>query len=167
MKNQYLEKDLLAFLDQCKYLLQNKMYADVLALAEERLKILPMDADAYAAIGEALIAMGLVDKARDLLRDVETNISAMSFVFARMGELYAEKGYEKDAQFCYQKFRALNPSDNRQELAMQRAIIEDVKIIDNQTDQQHNIPSSDHLIKTLSGWLVNIHRIKTHAENDK
>ena len=31
------------------------------------------------------------------------------------------------------------------------------------TDQQDHAVSSDYLIHTLSGWLTNIRRIKTHA----
>lgn len=168
MENQNFEKDRLVFLDQYKNLLRNKMYAGALALAEERLKRLPMDADAYVAVGEALIAMDLMDEARELVCTVEKKISAMTLVLTRMGKLYTEKGYDKDARFCYQKFMVLSPSfPNRQEPVRQKTAVESMPAVKKTIDSRDNAPSADHVISTLSKWMTNINRIKAHAANDK
>lgn len=96
MNNQNFKNDCLAFPDQFNNLLQHKMYAAALTLAEERLQAFPMDADAYAAVGRTLIAMGHSDQVRNLLCDLGKNISVLSAVHARLWKLYAETSCEMD-----------------------------------------------------------------------
>lgn len=164
MENQNFEKERLVFLEQYHHLLRNKKYPDALALAEERLKKIPADADAYAAIGETLIALDLMDEARELVLTVEKKISDMTLVLIRLGNLYAEKGYEKDSQFCFQKFMALSPSLHRAQKAIPDAKIQqDIQETEEKTVVRDKDPSSEYVIRTLSGWLKNIQRIKAHA----
>ncbi|HNZ11345.1 MAG: hypothetical protein BWX99_01631 [Deltaproteobacteria bacterium ADurb.Bin151] len=168
MENQNFEKERLVFLEQYHQLLYNKKYPDALALAEERLKKIPADADAYAAIGETLIALDLMDEARELVLTVEKKISEMTLVLTRLGNLYAEKGYEKDSQFCFQKFMALNPSlHSTQESIPDAKILQGVQEAEGKTEDRDKDLSSEYAIRTLSGWLKNIQRIRTHAENDR
>ena len=168
MENPNSKKERLVFLEQYHHLHRNKMYSDALALAEERLKKVPSDADAYAAIGETLIAMDLMDEARDIVLTVEKKISAMTLVLTRLGNLYAEKGYEKDSQFCFQKFMALHPSfHGGQESIPKGKIRQDIQDIENKKIFRDNNPFSEYVIHTLSGWLKNIHRIKTDAAVNK
>ncbi len=82
MRNDIFEKDRLVFLDQCRTLLKNKMYADAIILAEERLKINHIDVDAYAMIGEAMAGMGFREQLYDLLADVEKNVRSFSGLLA-------------------------------------------------------------------------------------
>ncbi|MEN6509532.1 MAG: hypothetical protein ABFD63_12260 [Smithella sp.] len=168
MENQNFEKERLVFLEQYHNLFRNKIYPDALALAEERLKRVPGDADAYAAIGATLIAMDLMDEARELVLTVEKKISAMTLVLTRLGNLYAERGYEKDSQFCFQKFMALSPSfHGSQESIPKKKIQQSIQDTERKTAFRDNDPSSEYVIHTLSEWLKNIHRIKTHAAVNK
>ncbi len=166
MENQNPEKSRLVFPEQFNGLFQKNMFPEALTLAEERLKDLPMDADAYVAAGRAQIAMALMEESRRMLHDLESKIFALTDVFARMGELYAEKGYPEDARLCYHKFIAFNPSSPKsRESARQKPVREEVNHVERKTDHRDHVPSSDYLIRTLSEWLANIHRIKTHAAN--
>lgn len=164
MENQNFKKERLVFLEQYHHLLRNKKYPDALALAEERLKKIPADADAYAAIGETLIALDLMDEARELVLTVEKKISDMTLVLTRLGNLYTEKGYEKDSQFCFQKFMALSPSLHCIQKAIPDAKIQlDIQETEEKTVVLDKDLSSEYVIRTLSGWLKNIQRIRTHA----
>jgi protein involved in temperature-dependent protein secretion len=96
MDNPNVDKDRPAFLVQFNHLFQNKMYADALVLAEERLKRFPTDADAYAAVGRTLIVMGHHDQVRMLLGDLEKNIATLSMVHALLEKLYTGKSSEND-----------------------------------------------------------------------
>jgi len=168
MENQNFEKNRLVFLDQFNNLYQKNRFPDALALAQERLKVLPMDADAYVAVGEAQIAMAHLEESQQMLCELENRISALTYVFARMGELYAKKGYAKEAQLCYQQYLTFNPSaETSLGLTSQRTPFEELQKKENKINQEDDVPASDHLINTLSGWLTNIHRIKTHAANNQ
>jgi hypothetical protein len=80
-----------------------------------------------------------------------------------MGELYAKNGYAKEAQLCYQQYRAYSPfAEKGRALTSPGTASEDVQKKESKIDQQDNA-SSDQLINTLSGWLTNINRTKTHA----
>jgi len=126
MDNPNVDKDRPAFLVQFNNLFQNKMYADALVLAEERLKRFPTDADAYAALGRTLIVMGHCDQVRILLCDLEKNIATLSMVHAWLEKLYTGNSSVNDTP-----------------------------------------PSNQVIINTLSEWLANIHRIRSHAANIK
>jgi len=164
MDNQSFEKTRLVFLDQFHGLCRNNMYPDALALAQQRLKAWPMDADAYIAAGEAQVAMAHLAESQQMLCELEKKISALAGVFARMGEFYTKKGYAREAQLCYQQYQVYHPSaEKRQALTSQSTSFEEVQKNESNLDQQDHAASTDHLIHTLSGWLINIRRIKTHA----
>lgn len=166
MENQTFEDNRLIFLEQFNNLFQKQMFSEALTLAEEQLRQHPLDAEAYVATGKVLIAKDLRGEAHRMLCDLECNISALSEVFVRLGNLYEEKGYIQDARYCYQKFAAFNSSSERGGLSTQPKIIfEDVQKTDSNTDHKDQPTPSVHLLNTLSGWLVNIHRIKTYAAN--
>ncbi|MDD4356552.1 MAG: tetratricopeptide repeat protein [Smithellaceae bacterium] len=164
MENQNFEKERLVFLEQYHNLFRNRMYPDALALAEERLKKLPSDVDAYAAIGETLIALDLMDEAREIVLTVEKKISAMTLVLTRLGNLFAQKGYEKDSQLCFQKFMVLRPSFHGiQESIPDAKIQQGIQETQSKTTARDKDSSSENVSHTLSEWLKNIRRIKTHA----
>jgi hypothetical protein len=77
MENQNFEKSCFVFLDQFKNLLQNNMFAEASALAEERLTSLSMDADAYVAVDKTLIVTELIQESLWTLRDLENEILAL------------------------------------------------------------------------------------------
>jgi tetratricopeptide (TPR) repeat protein len=110
MENNNSEKDRMNFLNEAEELLQQNMLPQALNLAEERLRSLPVDVDAHVIAGNALIGMGRINEARDILREVEEIISGLSLIYDRMGDIYRKKGFHQDAAICYEKFIALNPN---------------------------------------------------------
>lgn len=164
MENQNVENSRSVFLEQFDQFIRKQMFPEALALAQERLLKRPLDAEAYVATGRALIAMDRQEEAHRMLRELECNIAALTAVFARLGNLYADKGYEQDARYCYRKSAAFNSSSESSVSAVrEKAIFQDMQNMDRYADRHDQSPVSKHLLNTLSGWLVNIQRIKTHA----
>ena len=70
MKSNTFEKDRTDFLSEAEILLQQNKLQKAFNLAKERLRSLPADADAHVVAGSALLGMGRLDEARDVLREV-------------------------------------------------------------------------------------------------
>ncbi|MBE3085820.1 MAG: tetratricopeptide repeat protein [Bacteroidetes bacterium] len=125
MESNNFEEARMNFLDEAEKLLQQNMLPQALNLAEERLRSLPVDVDAYVIAGNALIGMGRVNEARDILREVEEIISGLSLIYDRMGDIYRKKGFHQDAAICYEKFIALNPNaEKAREVIEKMALLE-------------------------------------------
>ena len=125
MGNNTFEKDHSNFLCEAEKLLEQNKLVEAFNLAGERLRFLPTDADAHVIAGNALIGMGQVNEARDILREVEEIISGLSLIYDRMGDIYREKGFHQDAAICYEKFIALNPNaEKAREVIEKMALLE-------------------------------------------
>lgn len=156
------------FLDQFKNLLKENRIPEALASAQERLKQVPVDADAYLAAGEALVAMNLQTQSRRMLQDLECHVSALSDVLIRMRTICAEKGDLRFAGRRHRQPEGLNFSDKPLDSSHRaEAVLEDITEMEGKHDHPLHSASSDHLIRTLSGWLANIHRTKMHAADHR
>lgn len=101
------------FIDKMTNLLSGGEFSEILKCAENRLQKFPCDTDAYFFIHHVLIKMERIDEARDVLRQVEKNISFLSLVFLRAADTYSEQNLNSDASSCYRKFLSLNPHHER------------------------------------------------------
>ncbi|MBE3093746.1 MAG: hypothetical protein IMZ52_01855 [Actinobacteria bacterium] len=125
MESNNFEEARMNFLDEAEKLLQQNMLPQALNLAKERLRSLPVDVDAHVIAGNALIGMGQVNEARDILREVEEIISGLSLIYDQMGDIYRKKGFHQDAAICYEKFIALNPNaEKAREVIEKMALLE-------------------------------------------
>lgn len=125
MESNNFEEARMNFLDEAEKLLQQNMLPQALNLAKERLRSLPVDVDAHVIVGNALISMGRVNEARDILREVEEIILGLSLIYDRMGDIYRKKGFHQDAAICYEKFIALNPNAEKA-----REVIEKIALLE-------------------------------------
>jgi tetratricopeptide (TPR) repeat protein len=167
MDNNNVEKDRMNFLDQAKDLLQHNMFSEALSLAEARLVRLPLDVDARVIVGNVFIGMGRVDEARDVLREVEEIISGLSLIYVRMGDIYGEKGFYRDAVICYQKYISLNPTPEKTKevigkidlLEQEEPLITDIDSTDNE-----NTPKPEFYTVTLADLYIKQGHFKMAAE---
>ncbi len=81
----------------------------VLDLAYKRLEAIPEDMDARAAICRALLLQGRVDEARDMIDKMESALSGLFGLYADVGDLYAKKGLDREAEVFYRKYAAFHP----------------------------------------------------------
>jgi tetratricopeptide (TPR) repeat protein len=153
MENNDSEKDRVNFLSEAEILLQQNKLPEALSLAEERLKRLPLDVDARVIAGNVFIGMGRVDEARDVLREVGEIISGLSLIYVRMGDIYGEKGFYRDAVICYQKYISLNPtSEKTKEVVGKIALLEQEEplITDMDSTDNENTPKPEFYTVTLA-----------------
>lgn len=78
MEYQSSEDDRLGFLSQFRTLLISQRYDDAWELTQNRMRLFPLEVDAYAAAGEVLLAMGRRDHMATLLSDLERNITSLN-----------------------------------------------------------------------------------------
>jgi tetratricopeptide (TPR) repeat protein len=156
MENNIFEKNCEHFPGEAQKLLEQKKLQEALNLARERLRFLPVDADAYVVAASALIGMGRLDKARDILRDLGNMISELSFVYDRIGDVYRKKGFHQDAAICYEKFISLHPSAEDA-----RAVIEKMTLLDQEDHPVNeidiiddNIPEPELFTVTLAELYI-------------
>jgi len=97
------------FQSQVENLLKQNLLPEALILAEKHRLCNPLDVEAHVLVGNILILMGELDQARDILTQIDQIISGISFVYARMADIFSEKGLKSDAAICYRKFTNLNP----------------------------------------------------------
>ena len=167
MDNNNAEKDRINFLDQAEDLLQHNKFSEALTLAEERLARLPLDVDARVIAGNVFIGMGRVDEARDVLREVEEIISGLSLIYVRMGDIYGEKGFYRDAVICYQKYISSNPtSDKAKEVVGKIALLEQEEplITDMDSTDNENTPKPEFYTVTLADLYIKQGHFKMAAE---
>ena len=78
MEKQNSEDDRFGFLAQFRTLFLNQKYDDAWVLAQNRMRLFPLDVDAYAAAGEVLMIMGRKAEIINLLSELKRNIAALS-----------------------------------------------------------------------------------------
>ncbi len=167
MKSNTFEKDRTDFLSEAEILLQQNKLQKAFNLAKERLRSLPADADAHVVAGSALLGMGRLDEARDVLREVGEFISGLALVYERMGDIYRKKGFHQDAAVCYEKFISLHP--NAEDA---RKVIEKMTLLE-QEDQpvpevgmiyDENIPDPELFTVTLAELYIKQGHLQVAAE---
>lgn len=109
MENNTLSENRIHFLREANALLQNNRFLEVLNLVAEQLRNYPADADLLGIYGEALIGMGRLKELHTVLNTVEQIISGFNLIYERAGDACREKGFHRDAAYCYEKFIALRP----------------------------------------------------------
>ena len=167
MDNNNFEEDRLNFLDKVESFLQQNLLSQAMAIAEERLKQFPADVDAHVIAGDVLVRMGRIDEARDILREVEEIISGLSFVYARMGDIYQKNGFNRDASICYQKYIALNPTaDQTKEITEKRILLEQEEPPRTEIEEPDNVnlPRPDFYTVTLADLYIKQGHLKMAAE---
>ena len=145
------------FLSQAENLLEQNLLSEALILAQERRRCNPLDVEAHIIIGNILIRMGELDKARDMLTEVEQIISGLSFVYARMADIYREKGLKNDAALCYRRFMGLNPiSEQAVEVAKILSLLEQQESDASGIDESgiENIPKPEFFTITLAELYI-------------
>ena len=167
MDNNNAEKDRMNFFDQAEDLLQHNMFSEALSLAEERLRSWPVDVDAHVVAGNALIGLGRVEEARDILQNVEELILGLSLIYVRMGDIYVKKGFYRDAVICYQKYISLNPtSDKTKEVIGKIALLEQEEPLLTEIDStdNENTPKPEFYTVTLADLYIKQGHFKMAAE---
>jgi tetratricopeptide (TPR) repeat protein len=145
------------FLDQAEELLKNNHLPEALILAQEQRRCNPLDVEAHVIVGNILISMGELDQARDMLTEVEQIISGLSFVYARMADIYREKGLKSDAALYYRKFMGLNPiSEQVAEVAKILSLLEQQEYDASGIDESgiENIPKPELFTITLAELYI-------------
>ncbi|MGA2780684.1 MAG: tetratricopeptide repeat protein [Smithella sp.] len=167
MKINTFEEDRKNFLGEAEILLRQNKLREAFNLARERLRSLPADADAHVVAGNALLGMGKVDEARDVLREVGEIISGLAIVYERMGDIYRKKGFHQDAAVCYEKFISLHPGAEDA-----RRVIEKMMLLE-QEDQpvpevgmiyDENIPDPELFTVTLAELYIKQGHLQVAAE---
>ena len=167
MKINTFEEDRTNFLGEAEKLLEQNKLQEALNLAEERLRSLPADADAHVVAGNALLGMGRVDEARDVLREVGEIISELALVYDRMGDIYRKKGFHQDAAVCYEKFISLHPSAENARKVIEKMIFleqEDQPVPEVGMIYDGNIPDSELFTVTLAELYIKQGHLQVAAE---
>lgn len=226
MKNNQMEEEHLVFVSQMEDLLRRNMLSQALNMAEERLAIFPLDAEARGFLNQILIEMDRIEESRNNLHALEEDLQKLSFIYLRAADAYGDKALYQDAISCYKKFLCLNPFseyslkidkkiallqketgeveasdaddtempgpefytitladlyikqghlDMAADVLMEiiksepdnvqaRARLDTVKAtMAERTPAGRVTTSNDKVLKTLSSWLTNVNRLKTHA----
>ena len=167
MENNTLEKDRTNFLCEAEILLEQNKLMEAFNLAEERLRSFPADADAHVVAGNALLGMGMLDEARDVLREVGEIISGLALVYERMGDIYRKKGFHQDAAVCYEKFISLHPSAEDARKVIEKMILleqEDQPVTEVGMIYDENIPDPELFTVTLAELYIKQGHLQVAAE---
>jgi tetratricopeptide (TPR) repeat protein len=144
-------------LREAKILLEQNLLTEALALVQEQRRLHPLNVEAHVMAGNILVLMGEVDRARDMLIEVDQVISSLSLIFARMADIYREKGLKSDAALCYRKFMILNPlSDQASEVAKKIALLYQQESETSGRDDSgfENIPKPEFFTLTLADLYI-------------
>jgi tetratricopeptide (TPR) repeat protein len=145
------------FLSEAKKMLEQNLFTEALALVQEQRRSDPLDVEAHVMAGNILVVMGELDKARNMLAEVEQTISRLSFIFTRMADIYREKGLKNDAAQCYRKFMILNPvSEQAAEVAKKIALLyrQDADSLGRDDYCIENIPKPEFFTLTLADLYI-------------
>jgi tetratricopeptide (TPR) repeat protein len=168
MENNQFEEDRLVFINQMETFMHQKMLPEALSLAEERLKILPVDLDARTFISLVLIKMGRIEESRDILHGLEKDITGLSFGYLHAADACREKGLNQDAVFCYQKFLSLNPlAEESREAAEKLALLQKEEHFPNEVDESESADIStkpEFYTVTLADLYVKQGHLKMAAD---
>ena len=145
------------FKSQVGNLLKQNLLPEALSLAQEQRRINPLDVEVHVLVGKILIHLGEFDKVRDILKQVDQTISELSFVYARMADIFSEKGLKTDAANCYRKFTNLNPiSQQAAEIAEKLTFFEKQESEESDIDESgmENIPQPEFITMTLAELYI-------------
>ena len=98
------------FLSRAESCLEQGLYNTALDLAMDWLSRFPGDAEARIIACHAWTRMGKLDKANNILREVDEAILGMSRIYARMGDICRQSGLNQEAITFYRKFVTINPN---------------------------------------------------------
>ena len=157
MKNNTLDKDRFNFLNEAEKMLEQNKLREAFNLAGERLRSFPADADAHVVAASALLGMGRVDEARDVLQEVGEIISGLAFVYDRLGDIYRKKGFHQDAAVCYEKFISLHPGPEDARKVIEKMILleqEDQPVTEVGMIYNENIPNQELFTVTLAELYI-------------
>jgi tetratricopeptide (TPR) repeat protein len=167
MKNNTVEEDSTNFLGEAEILLQQNKLREAFNLARERLRSLPADADAHVVAVNALLLMGRVDEARDVLREVGEIISRLALIYERMGDIYRKKGFHQDAAVCYEKFISLHPGAEDARRVIEKMMLleqEDQPVPEGGMIYDENIPDPELFTVTLAELYIKQGHLQVAAE---
>lgn len=99
MEKQNSEDDRFGFLVQVRTLLLNERYDEAWVLAQNRMRLFPLDADAYSAAGEVLLIMGRKAEIKNLLSELKRNIAALSAAHDHLLSLHHQEKPSNPDQF--------------------------------------------------------------------
>lgn len=162
-----MEKDRSNFLYEAEKLLEQNKLMEAFNLAGERLRSFPADADAHLIAGNALLGMGKVDEARDVLREVGEIISRLALVYDRMGDIYRKKGFHQAAAVCYEKFISLHPGDEEARNVIGKMILleqEDQPVPEVGMIYDENIPDPELFTVTLAELYIKQGHLQVAAD---
>jgi tetratricopeptide (TPR) repeat protein len=162
-----LDKDRSNFLYEAEKLLEQNKLPEAFNLAGERLRSFPADADAYVVAASALLGMGRVDEAHDVLQEVGEIISGLAFVYDRLGDIYRKKGFHQDAAVCYEKFISLHPGVEDARKVIEKMILleqEDQPVTEVSMIYDENIPDPGLFTVTLAELYIKQGHLQVAAE---
>ncbi|MEN6620771.1 MAG: hypothetical protein ABFD50_04355 [Smithella sp.] len=90
-------------------LIEQENLSEALTLAKDRLLKRPFDIDARAFINLINIKINNIEESHIFLHELEKKIIRLSLIYLQAADAYHEKGLNRDAVLCYQKFLSLNP----------------------------------------------------------
>lgn len=152
-----MDKDRSNFLCEAEKLLEQNKLQEAFNLAGERLRSFPADADAHVVATSALLGMGRIDEAHDVLREVGEIISGLALVYDRMGDIYRKKGFHQDAAVCYEKFISLHPGAEYARKVIEKMILleqEDHPVPEGRMIYDENIPNPELFTVTLAELYI-------------
>jgi tetratricopeptide (TPR) repeat protein len=168
MENNNPEENHLRFLSETEILLQEGKMPEALSLAEARLISFPLDVNARVVAANALINMGRIEEARNILHEVEEIILGLSMVYIQMGDIYGKNGLYQDAVVCYEKFISFNPnSDKAKEVVDKIFLLEQEEPLAteiDETEDHETLPKPDFHTVTLAGLYIKQGHFKMAAE---
>lgn len=167
MENNTGHKDRSDFLYEAEKLLEQNKLQEAFHLAGERLRSFPADADAYVVAVSALLCMGRVDEAHDVLQEFGEIISGLAFVYDRLGDLYRKKGFHQDAAFCYEKFISLHPDAEDARKVIEKMILleqQDQPVTEVGMIYDENIPDPGLFTVTLAELYIQQGHLQVAAE---
>ncbi len=89
--------------------IERKKLADAKNLLMQQLNEHPMDIEAKMLLGRVLIEAGEVRAAFEVFREIESAFIDLSMFFVHLGDIYRNRGMNREATDCYHKFLDLNP----------------------------------------------------------
>ena len=98
------------FLSTADLFLEQGLYQAALDLADSRSGRFPEDIDAKIIKCRALVKMGNLDKAKELLDEMEDTIHSLSKMFESMGNILQKTELMKEAATFYPDFMSMSPN---------------------------------------------------------
>jgi tetratricopeptide (TPR) repeat protein len=167
MKNNTWDNDRSNFLYEAEKLLEQNKLQEAFIFAGERLRSFPADADAHVVAASALLGMGRVEEAHDVLQEVGEIISGLAFVYDRLGDIYRKKGFHQDAAVCYEKFISLHPGAEDARKVIEKMILleqEDQPVTEIGMIYDENIPDPELFTVTLAELYIKQGHLQVAAE---